>query len=544
MVEGSDHQEAEWQFDVPDRAAIERWLGEAEDAKPGGLSLGRAQTLRLTDRYYDTEDWRLRRAGYALRVRTRGKRSEATLKSLAEAGEEGIKRRREISEALSSGIEHLRDSEGPVGSRLRALAGGRKLVELFEVRTRRLAYTLSGSGEADGVSSITGELAIDETEIPARDGKEPTRIDRAEVEAGPGGTEELELFVSGLRESCGLTPASVSKFGAGLRARGLTPPEEPDFGPELVDPSLTLGETAYAVMRRQLVRFLRHEPGVRLGEDPEEMHDMRVASRRLRAALQAFEPALTERARRFEPELKHFAVVLGEVRDLDVQLEQVEGWISDSPEEDREPLQELRGALYSQREAARERMLSELDSRRYERLVDTLSRMLRLGPSRRNRLSGAPVAAVAPDLVRHGYLRVRKAGDRLGAESSAEEYHKLRKRCKRLRYLVEFLEEVYGGPARKLVKRIKPLQDVLGELQDAEVARQQLRRLATEPGGHDLSHAATFAIGGVAARHAAEAAELRGSFPGSYSGIKGKPWKRLEKAMQKMQKAQSGPRGG
>lgn len=111
---------------------------------------------------------------------------------------------------------------------------------------------------------------------------------------------------------------------------------------------------------------------------------------------------------------------------------------------------------------------------------------------------------------------------------------------------MESLEEVYGGSARKLVKRIKPLQDVLGELQDSEVAREQLRRIATDPAGHDLSHVATFAIGGVAARHASGAAELRGRFPDAYSGIKGKPWKRLERAMQKTQKkqkAQPGPHG-
>lgn len=270
---------------------------------------------------------------------------------------------------------------------------------------------------------------------------------------------------------------------------------------------------------------------------------MRVASRRLRAALQAFEPALSEKARRFEPELKHFAAVLGEVRDLDVQLERVGGWISASPEEDRESLEELRGALESQRAAARERMLAELDSQRYERLVDTLSRMLRLGPPRRNRLAVAPVVEAAPELVRHAYKRARKAGDRLGPDSPAEDYHRLRKRCKRLRYLVEFVEGVYGGPARKLVKRLKPLQDVLGELQDAEVARDRLRSLATEPGAPELSRAAAFAIGGVAARQAAEASELRDEFPGAYSGIKGKPWKRLEKAMQKMQKSSSGSGG-
>lgn len=214
---GSDHQEIEWQFDVPDTGAVERWARRIGEA--GGISAGCGQTLRLADRYYDTGDWTLWRSGYALRVRSQGEHSEATLKSLARAGEEGIKRRREISEPLlSAGIEELKGSEGPVAARLRALTGGLKLVELFEVRTRRLSYPLSGQPE--GASSVTGELAVDETEISTPGAEQPTRIDRVEVEAGAGGPEGLEPFVSELREACGLTPASVSKFGTGLEVCG------------------------------------------------------------------------------------------------------------------------------------------------------------------------------------------------------------------------------------------------------------------------------------------------------------------------------------
>jgi CHAD domain-containing protein len=536
----ADRREAEWQFAVPDLAAVESWIQERtkRDDRPGGISVGAGQTLLLTDRYQDTDDWRLWRAGYALRVRSRGKSSEATLKSLAEAGGCGIRRRREISEAHVS-EQAPRDPEGPVGSRLRALIGDRKLAELFEVRTRRVAYPLYTEEDSSGSPEATsaGELAVDETEIPVP-GAESVRLHRVEVEAGAGAQKRLKPFVSELREGCGLATASGSKFDAGLEARELTLPGEPDFGPEQVDSSLTLGEVAYAVMRQRFRSFLGHEPGARLGEEPEEVHDMRDASRRLRAVLQTFEPALPEKALRFEPELKHFAAVLGEVRDLDLQLEGIEARIPDSPEESRGPLEELRGALREERDKAREKMLAELDSRRYERLVDTFARTLRLGPPRRNKLSGTPVTEAAPDLVRHAYRRVRKAGDRLDPGSAAEDYHGLRKRCKRLRYLVEALEEVYGGPARKLGNRIKPLQDALGELQDAEAARERLRRIATEadePGrdAPSLSHAATFAAGAVSARHDSEAEELRESVPAAYPGIKGKPRKRLEKAMKK-----------
>ncbi len=82
-----------------------------------------------------------------------------------------------------------------------------------------------------------------------------------------------------------------------------------------------MGELAFAVLRRQLAVLRDKEPGTRLGEDVEELHDMRVATRRLRAALALFAGVLPVRAQTFRQELGWLAGVLGAVRDLDVQLE-------------------------------------------------------------------------------------------------------------------------------------------------------------------------------------------------------------------------------
>ena len=82
---------------------------------------------------------------------------------------------------------------------------------------------------------------------------------------------------------------------------------------------------AFAVLRRQLAVVRAKEPGTRLGEDPEELHDMRVATRRLRAALSLFEAVLPVRAQVFREELGWLARLLGSVRDLDVQLEGLAG---------------------------------------------------------------------------------------------------------------------------------------------------------------------------------------------------------------------------
>jgi len=528
----SDQQEVEWQFDALDTRPVRDWLeNRSSEADP---RVGDGETREITDTYFDTGDWRIYRAGYSLRVRRKGtsRRQEATIKLLASTdGAPGLRRRREISESLES-ADDLAAAPGPIGERLRALAGARKLESIFEVRTWRGAYKISLDG------NNVGEVALDDTEIPLENGEEPVRLRRVEVELEPGALDSLDSFVQELRESCRLWPATASKYEAALFARGLTPPGPPEFGPTAVDASLTVGQVAFAVMREQFGVFLSHEPGTRLGEDPEALHDMRVASRRMRAAMRIFKDALPVRSRKLRDELKWIAGVLGEVRDLDVQLEQLEGWVAEASPEDREPLGELRGVLEEKREKARKSMLRALDSRRYERFVNSCSEFLQRGPSRRSKAARRPVLEVGPEILGRRYHKVKKAGDRISKDSTPGEYHELRKKGKRLRYALEFHSDIYGKPAKDLTKSLKSLQDVLGGHQDAEVAIAQLRELAPPTDGRrrraGLSPRSLLVMGGIAHRHELRTAELRKLFPDSYSKVKGKPWKQLRKKMDGM----------
>ena len=104
-----DHQEIEWQFEAPDLEAVESWL--AKHPTTSGVSVLPGGTKEITDTYYDTDDWRLYRAGYALRLRRDGGSAEATMKSLTPA-EDALRRRREISEPLEGGIETLKGTSG------------------------------------------------------------------------------------------------------------------------------------------------------------------------------------------------------------------------------------------------------------------------------------------------------------------------------------------------------------------------------------------------------------------------------------------------
>src|SRR5918997_1741680 len=346
-----------------------------------------------------------------------------------------------------------------------------------------------------------------------------------------------------MRGALGLKPATLSKFETGLYAAGLSPDGDTDVGPVGIGPSMTLGGVAFAVLRRQFAEMRAHEPGTRLGEDPEELHDMRVATRRMRAAMKVFENALPERAKWLREELRWLAHALGDVRDLDVQRGRFEGWMAEAPNaNDAEALRKLLDGLEKRRGDARARMLEALDSTRYGRLESSFAEMLRRGPGAERELAQAdghqeaaraPVTSAAPALISARYRKWRKAAKRLDRTSLPEAFHDLRKRGKKLRYALEFVSEVYGKPVQDLIKPLKSLQDDLGDHQDAVVAADTLRDLGTEGDGRRVTRRAAFVLGIYHERCSREAANLRSLVLGSKtfrSLIKGKGWKGFERA--------------
>ncbi len=129
------------------------------------------------------------------------------------------------------------------------------------------------------------------------------QVRRVDVAIVPEWADVLAPLILQLRAACGLRSATLSTFEAGLLARGVVIPGPPDLGSIEIEPEATLGELAYAVLRRQLSVLRAKEPGTRLGEDLEELHEMRVATRRLRAALDLFVDVLPLRARDIPPRI-------------------------------------------------------------------------------------------------------------------------------------------------------------------------------------------------------------------------------------------------
>ncbi len=537
-----DPVEIEWQFDALDLRPVERWLATlptlAVEAAEGGTVTALARTpRRQVDSYLDTDDWRIARAGFVVRIRRRGRHDEVTLKDTQPAEGSGLRHRLEVTEVLPpSGLTGL-GPDGPVGRRLHAIVGLRPLHEVLQVRTRRRPFAL----RVGGVDAA--EVALDDTMIVVGDGQRPMRLRRVEVEVQLEWLDALEPVVEQLRVSCGLQPARLSKFEAGLLAAGEEIPGTPDLGPTDVSAASTMGELAFAVLRRQLAVIRDKEPGTRLGEDPEELHDMRVATRRLRAALSLFEGVLPVRAQVFREELGWLGRLLGAVRDLDVQLQNLAGMraadvdrtghdVDGRDDAERpDPLAELTALLEAERSAARAAMLSGLDSVRWERLAKGLTAMVQQGPARRSLATRVPAEIGLPDLVLARHAKVAKAAKRAKRSGLVTDFHGLRIRCKRLRYALEFSADVYGGATSRFVRELTVLQDELGEMQDAEVASLQLAALAT--GEATLPAATIFVMGGVAERDRRKVRRLLKRLPGELPRTRGRAWRELRELMER-----------
>lgn len=543
-----DPVEIEWQFDALDLRPVERWLAAlpslaAEAGDVGTVTAFARTPRRLVDSYLDTDDWRIARAGFVARTRRRGRHDEVTLKDTRPPEGSGLRQRLEVTEVLTaSGIGAV-GPDGPVGRRLRAIVGTRRLREVLQVRTRRRPFALRVGG------TDAAELALDDTVIVVGNGQRPMQLRRVEVEVRPEWVRALEPIVEQLRASCGLQPASLSKFEAGLLALGEEIPGSPDLGPTAIDPDSTMGELAYAVLRRQLAVLREKEPGTRLGEDPEELHVMRVATRRLRAALTLFAGVLPVRAQVFREELGWMGRLLGAVRDLDVQLEGLAAgagterdWAvqattdggADAGADGRagagDPLGELVALLENERVSARAAMLSALDSVRWERLARGLAGMVQQGPARRSLATREPAAVALPALVEQRHAAMAKAARRARRSGAVPDYHRLRIRCKRLRYALEFGAEVYDGGTTRYVRQLVALQDELGLMQDAEVASMRLAELAgTES---SLPAPTVFVMGGMAERHRRDVDRLLRRLPRALARVKGRTWRGLRSLME------------
>jgi CHAD domain-containing protein len=280
-------------------------------------------------------------------------------------------------------------------------------------------------------------------------------------------------------------------------------------------PSARAPELVTEMLGRQLRAIRGHEAGTRLGADPEELHDMRVGTRRARAILRTasplLEPAWTESVR---VELAWLGGALGAVRDLDVFLARLEEGVAALDGQERRAAEKLVAEVERERQEAREALVSVLSSERYDALLGTLEREFAAPPF-------LPVELDVNDLAARQFDSLRRQMQRLGPDASDELVHRARIKAKRARYAAELAAGLDGRATARFVERAKRFQDVTGEHQDTVVAEQRLRALATQATGAMTA----FAAGRLAERERDRRRVARAELP--------KAWRKLERAGRK-----------
>ena len=273
---------------------------------------------------------------------------------------------------------------------------------------------------------------------------------------------------------------------------------------------------ARVVVRFHLRAFASQEQPARAG-DVEGVHELRVATRRLRAALRFFAPVLPEKfVEKMRTEVKWLASAIGAVRDLDVLGQLVAARAPRLEPDVRSALGPVAVYIHDRRAAAHDALVAALDSARCRRLLDRLAGFAESMPPRRTQES---LGVVAPSLLRPLLRAVLSAGRGIGDDTKPEALHRVRVRGKRLRYALETLRGLGGKHVGKMLRRLVALQDLIGDHRDAFTAMTRLRAYAETA---DVPPATILAVGALVEVFSRRAVKLRRRFP--------ETWRRLDRS--------------
>ncbi len=246
-----------------------------------------------------------------------------------------------------------------------------------------------------------------------------------------------------------------------------------------IEPGDPMVEAGRKVLKYYFAEMLAHEEGTKLGNDIEELHDMRVATRRMRSAFSVFGDYFQKKKIRGHlTGLRAAGKSLGRVRDLDVFMEKADRYIEKVDADAAEGLSPLIDGWKTERDSERKKMLKYLNSSDYEKFKQEFNIFLNSpGMGARESKDGDNIPKLvqhaAPMLIYTSLASVRTF-DSVIPSATIEQLHALRIEFKKLRYTVEFFREVLGAESKSVISDIKTLQDHLGDLNDADVACQIL----------------------------------------------------------------------
>jgi CHAD domain-containing protein len=488
----SEHLEIEQKFDVDPGFERPSFAGLA------GVTADDPVLHHLSATYFDTADGSLAAGKITLRRRTGGTDAGWHLKLPAAPGS-----REEIR--LPAGRSG-RGVPAELANLVRARTRGAPLVPVASITTLRRVTTLVGPG-----GESLAEVADDSVRaVPAEGDPDEWREIEVELTGGDGrllAAADSLLRNNGLQRS--LRSAKLE------RVLGQPSPRPAECAK--LRPSSRAADVIGAYRRSQAEVLKTVDSRVRRAE-PDSVHQMRVASRRLRSALGSFGLVVSRpQSGHLAAELRWLSGVLGEARDAEVQAERLEEHVRQTEAE------ELLGPVSANIQAHNARaaaasvkaVSAALRSARYYALLDELDQLiagLPPGPA-----ADEPARQALPAAVSRSYRktrrRMRRALEAPAGPARELALHQARKAAKQARYAAEAVAPVLGRDAARLGKRMKKLQTVLGDHQDTVVGRQLARRLGISA---QLAGESAFSYGLFYGRDACEGARLQAKAAGAW----------------------------
>ncbi len=435
----------------------------------------------LTSTYYDSADLKLRQNHLSLCVQAQDARRVQALKGNGFAAGNGAANAEWRDPIAGDRPDPAAPETGP---RLAAIVAGDELRPLFRTELRRTMFMV------DTDPSVEIAAMLDEGEITAAAGgaNEPVcEVALALKRGDPASLYELALK---LLEVAPLRIETRSQSDRGYRLAGAEPGTV-RAKPFALAPGMTVEAVLQAMGRDCIGQLLRNEAAALAGE-AEAFHQMRVALRRLRSALSAVKSALPQdHYRQALDELKWLASSLEAARNWDAFTSGLLAPVRAALPEDAD-LKRLAEAAKRRRRAAHDAAKEAIGSRRYAASILQLARWFEARGWRDQKASEAaaplfaPIAEVAPRLIERRWRQVRKRS-RHFARLPQEERHELRIALKKLRYVIEFLGPLFDtGEIRAVMRRVKPLQEDLGHLNDVCTAQALMQEIA-RPAGTDAA---------------------------------------------------------
>jgi CHAD domain-containing protein len=503
-------RETERKYDLDENVRLPRWSGVDGVREPDD-----PEEHLLEAVYFDTAGLDLAAAGITLRRRRGGTDGGWHLKLPA-----GGDSRDEIRVGFDPAEAGQRNPGPPAElvALTRAFTRGAQLVQVAELSTVRRAWRITDDAGRD-LAEIVDDRVRART-LGEETGTSSWREVEVELAGGdPALLDRVERLLAGAGVRRADPPSKLARvLGERIPAR-----RRPRTGRKA-----TLGDVVQGYLGEQRDAIRTGDADVRR-DLPDSVHKMRVATRRMRSALQAYGSVIDRRRTgALADELKWLAAVLGADRDLEVLQDRITAALDDVPVElVLGPVRaEVTRYFSSRRAAARTALIAALDGDRYLALLSAIEHLLAEPPltaAARQRARGRLGA-----LLRQVHARV--AGHVRGAAELPQghrrdtELHDARKAAKRLRYATEAAAPVLGEPARKLIARTRDVQELLGDHQDSSLARPILRDLAIQ--AHlDGGNGFTFGL-----LHARETAHLADE-------VLGHAWPRLERAAKKLAKS-------